>query len=133
MPIDASHVGRSYPPTAPHTVTSDEVAAFARALGAEPGPQAPPTFAMKLAAPAWQSLFDDAELGLALERTVHADQTFDIVRPLVPGDVATSSLRIERVRSRGAQDFVTVFVDVVVDGATACTSTSTFLCTREAS
>lgn len=132
MPIDASHVGRTYPPAPPHTVTRDEIDAFARALGAEPTEEAPLTFAMKLAAPAWASLFADAELGLALERTVHADQTFDVVRPIHAGDVATSALTIDKVRSRGNQDFVTVVVDVAVDGQTAVVSTSTFLCTREA-
>lgn len=132
MPIDSSHVGRGYPRTAPHLITREEIDAFAAALGAPTGGDAPVTFAMTLAATAWQQLFDDAELGLALERTVHVDQAFDVVRPLRVGDAATAQLRIDKVRSRATADMVGVVVDVAVDGKTVCTATSTFLCSREA-
>lgn len=43
---------------------------------------APPTFAIVIGAQAWDALFGDEELGLALMRTMHADQRFDWVRPL---------------------------------------------------
>lgn len=131
MPITAEHAGRAYPPTAPVTVTQAEIDAFARAVGAAPGAEAPPTFAMRIAAPAWRQLFADPELGLALERTMHADQGFELDRPFRAGDVVTGVLTIERVRSRGEADWVSVAVALQAGDERVATATSTFICTRE--
>src|SRR4051812_17157302 len=92
MPITAEHVGRSYPPTEPYEVSSAKIAEFATALGDDSaayrgdGAMAPPTFVAVIASTAWDAMFADPELDLALRRTVHADQRFAYERPLRAGD-----------------------------------------------
>jgi acyl dehydratase len=133
MPIAAAHVGRSYPPTEEYEVSAAKIDEFAAALGdanpayAGPAPIAPPTFVMVIAAAAWESLFGDDELELALHRVVHADQRFDYVRPLRTGDRVRATLSIDKVRVRGEADIIGVSVQVdTVDGELVCTASSTF-------
>ncbi len=142
MPITPDHVGRTYPPTAPYRVSRAKAAEFAGALGGREGgdgnraygaelPIAPPTFAMVIAAGAWQALFDDEELGLALQRTMHADQRFVWDRPLREGDDVVATLGISKVRTRGATDMVTIDVDMVTpQGEHLCRATSQLIHTR---
>ncbi|MDO5737404.1 MAG: MaoC family dehydratase N-terminal domain-containing protein [Propionibacteriaceae bacterium] len=137
MPISEEHAGRTYPPSAPYRVSAAKIAEFAAALGddnpayAGDDAIAPPTFAAVIAAQAWGAIFEDDELGLALHRTMHADQRFQFARPLRDGDDVVATLSIERVRTRGNLDMVTVVVDLVVDGSTACTARSTLMHTQE--
>lgn len=137
MPISPDDVGRDFPPGAPYVVSHAKIAEFARALGDEnpayygEHPIAPPTFAAIIAAQAWDALFDDPSLGLALNRTIHTDQQFDLRRPLVPGDEVVAQLGIERVRNRGPIDIVSIVVDLQVDGETVCEARSTLMHTRE--
>lgn len=137
MPITPEHVGRRYPAAPAYVVSRAKIAEFADALcddnpayrGDEP--VAPPTFAAVIAAQAWDALFGDEELGLALNRTMHADQTFTFRRPLRPGDAVIAQLSIEKVRNRGNLDMVTVLVDLAVDGETVCEARSTLMHTGE--
>ncbi len=116
-----------------------KIAEFATALGDlnpayfEPGqPIAPPTFAAVIAAQAWGAMFDDPDLGLALHRTIHADQRFDIVRPLRAGDDVVATLTIEKVRNRGNVDMVTIGVALAnADGEELGSATSQLFHTRE--
>lgn len=139
MAISEAHAGRRYPPTAPYEVSAAKIAEFATALGegdprhAGPEAVAPPTFAAVLAATAWQAMFDDPELGLALRRIVHGDQRFTFARPLRAGDRVQSVLTIDRVRSRGPADIVTATVEVTAAGGEqVCTATATFFHGHEA-
>lgn len=138
MPITSEHAGRRYPDATPYEVSRAKIAEFARALGdLNPAyfgerPIAPPTFAAVIAAQAWEALFGDQELDLALNRTVHADQAFTFHRPLAAGDVVTAQLTIEKVRNRGSLDMVTIRVDLIVDGEIACEARSTLMHTSEA-
>ncbi|HOC14102.1 MAG TPA: MaoC family dehydratase N-terminal domain-containing protein [Propionicimonas sp.] len=140
MPISEEHVGRSYPATAPYQVSRAKIAEFAAALGdaANPAyagtdPIAPPTFAVVLAAAAWDAMFDDPDLELSLSRTVHADQRFAWQRPLRAGDEVTATLRIEKVRARGPMAIITIAVDLATAaGEELCTATSTLMHTQEA-
>ena len=77
------------------------------------------------------ALFGDDELCLALNRTMHTDQTFTFRRPLRPDDAVVAELSIEKVRGRGALDMITVLVDLTVDGETVCEARSTLMHTRE--
>ena len=139
MPISADHVGRVYPATKPYRVSRAKIAEFATALGDtnpayfdDESPIAPPTFAAVIAAQAWGAMFDDPDLGLALRRTIHADQRFDIVRPLREGDDVVATLTIEKVRSRGKVDKVTIGVALsTVGGEPLGTATSQLIHTRE--
>ncbi len=134
MPISDTHVGTSYPATAPYEVTRGKIAEFAAALG-DPNPAyagadavAPPTFAAVLAAEAWGALFADPALDLQLKRTLHYDQTFAYARPLRAGDEVTATLTIDKVRRRGDTAFITVSVLLATPaGESLCTATSTLL------
>ncbi|MDQ7993688.1 MAG: MaoC family dehydratase N-terminal domain-containing protein [Propionicimonas sp.] len=140
MPISEAHVGRSYPATPPYRVSRAKIAEFATALGdgdnpayAGSSPIAPPTFAVLLSSAAWGALFDDAELGLALSRTMHGDQRFAWRRPLREGDEVTATLTIDQVRLRGALAIVTISVLLsTTSGEDVCTATSTLMHTAEA-
>ena len=131
MRISEAHVGRTYPPTEPYLVSQEKIAEFAAALGdgnpAYTGRDAvaPPTFAAVLSARAWESLFSDPELDVALRRTIHGDQKFAWERPLRVGDEVTAALSIGGVRQRGNSAIISVVVDLRVDGESVCTSTST--------
>ena len=136
MPITPEHVGRVYPPAPPYLVSHTKIAEFASAIGDDnpaylgDDPVAPPTFAAVIAAHAWEALFGDQELGLALNRTMHADQGFTFTRPLRPGDAVVAELSIEKVRNRGNLDIVTILVDLTVDGGSVCEARSTLMHTR---
>ena len=139
MAIDETHAGRSYPPTPPYEVSTAKIAEFARAVGdpnpayAGERPVAPPTFVAVIAALAWESMFADAELGLALHRIVHGDQRFVYERPLRAGDQVTATLTIEKVRVRGTADIISSSVLVqTLDGERVCTADATFFHSREA-
>lgn len=142
MPISTDHIGRSYPPSEPYTVSAAKIAEFAGALGGVDGGDqnaayrgddaiAPPTFAVVLAAHTWNDLFADPELGLALKRTMHGDQTFTHDRPLRVGDRVVAQLTIDKVRVRTPLEWITVRVDLTtVEGEHVCTATSTLLHTQ---
>lgn len=137
--ISEQHAGRVYPQTEPYEITAAKIAEFAAALGdtnpAYTGdrPIAPPTFAAVVASRAWQALWDDPDLGLALNRIVHADQRITQVRPLRAGDRVTAVLQIDKVRPRGAVDMINSSVRLLDDaGAEVCTAAAAFLHTREA-
>lgn len=138
MAISAAHAGRTYPPSDPYLVTATKVAEFATAVG-DPSPAytgedaiAPPTFAALVSATAWQHLFTDPELDLALRRIVHGDQRFAIERPLRVGDRITATLTIDKVRSRGGADIIYSTVRIeTVEGELVCTASATFFHNRE--
>jgi acyl dehydratase len=136
--ISDSHAGRSYPPTEPYEVTRAKIAEFAAALGDDnpayrgENPIAPPTFAAVIAGEAWQALWEDDELGLALHRIVHGDQRITHHRPLRAGDTVTATLTIDKVRVRGAVDMINSSVTLTTPpGEVVCTAASTFLHNRE--
>ncbi|CAA9375639.1 MAG: (3R)-hydroxyacyl-ACP dehydratase subunit HadA [uncultured Propionibacteriaceae bacterium] len=138
MAITEAHAGRSYPPTAPYVVSAAKIAEFAAAIKdlnpayAGPEPIAPPTFVVVISSAAWQAMFDDPDLDLALRRVVHADQRFDYRRPLRTGDTVTARLTINKVRARGAADIISSSVEVeTVAGELVCTASATFLHSHE--
>jgi len=135
--INVAHTGRRYPPTAPYPISAAKIAEFARALGDDnPHYQgenavAPPTFAAVVAAPAWQQMFDDPELDLALRQIVHGDQRFDYRAPLRAGDVVQATLTIDKVRIRAGSEIISSSVVIAgLEGTTRCTATATFVHSR---
>jgi acyl dehydratase len=139
MAISEEHVGRSYPPTAPYVVSAAKIAEFAAAIGddnpayAGSEPMAPPTFVAVISSAAWQAMFDDPELGLALRRIVHGDQRFEYRRALRAGDAVTAQLRIDKVRTRGTADIISSSVEVrTLDQELVCTASATFFHSHEA-
>lgn len=140
MAITEAHAGRRYPACDPYQVSAAKIAEFAAALGdGNPryrgdSPIAPPTFATVISAHAWDQLFGDPELELALDRVVHADQRFSFVRPLRAGDTVIAMLTIDKVRVRAGSELVSATVDISSTAAEPiCSSHATFLHSREAS
>ena len=137
MAISEAHVGRQYPPTPPYEVSAAKVAEFARALGEGHSRHfgadavAPPTFAAVLTGSAWQSMFDDPELGLALRRVIHGDQRFEFTRLLKVGDRVQATLTIDKVRVRAGTEIISSSVVIAgVDGTERCTASATFVHAR---
>lgn len=139
MAIDETHAGRSYPPTEPYEVSTAKITEFAAAISDDhpayrgEAAVAPPTFVAVISAAAWQSMFDDPELGLALRRIVHGDQRFAYERPLRAGDRVTAALTIDKIRVRGTADIISSSVRVVdAAGKLVCLASATFFHSREA-
>lgn len=128
-------MGRTYPPTAPYQVSQAKITEFAVAIGdgdnpayQGPGAIAPPTFAAVLSAAAWNAIFTDPDLDLALSRTVHVDQRFEFIRPLRPGDDVRAQLTIDNVRARGSMALITFSVKLTTtDGEDVAVATSTLM------
>lgn len=115
-------VDRAFPPTTPYLVGREKVREFARAVFAT-DPQhtdpeaaralgyadvvAPPTFAMVIQDATLQQLLTEPDSGIALERTVHAEQRFRYTRPIVAGDELTAQLRVTGIRAFGKGAMVT--------------------------
>jgi acyl dehydratase len=131
MPLDASFVGRTYPPTTPYLVGREKIREFADAIGApdpayrdpeaaralgHPDVIAPPTFPVLVTMAAGEQLIADPGLGVDYSRVVHADQRFAYTRPVRAGDRLTCVCVLEEVTSRGGHDFLTTRTEVTADG-----------------
>jgi acyl dehydratase len=139
MAITPAHAGRRYPPTDAYAVSAAKIAEFADALG-DPSPayrgdapMAPPTFVAVVSSAAWERMWDDPELDLALSRVVHGDQRFRFRRPLRVGDVITATLTIDKVRVRASSEIISTSVLVATTtDEEICTATATFFHSRVA-
>ncbi len=135
--ITEAHAGRRYPATAPYAISAAKIAEFAAALGEDnqhyrgEDAVAPPTFAVVVAAAAWQQMFDDPELELALSHIVHGDQRFSYAAPLRAGEVVSATLTIDKVRVRAGSEIISCSVVISgAEGADRCTAAATFLHSR---
>ena len=119
MGVDASLVGRTFPPTDPYLVTDERVAEFAAATGGEyAGGPAPVTFPIVVAFRAMRALMDDESVGIALHRVVHGEQRFTYTRPVVPGDLLHASLTVDSLRTLGGADVIGTRTEILdADGA----------------
>lgn len=136
-------VGRQFEPTEPYLVGREKVREFARAVFAT-DPQhtdpaaaqalgyadvvAPPTFAMVIQDFTLQQLLAEPDSGIALERTIHAEQRFAYSRPIVAGDELTGVLAVTAVRTVGKAAMVTSEAKISdASGAHVVTATSVLL------
>ena len=101
-----SVAGRTYPAVT-FEIDAERVAAFARAIGADPTAGVPPTFAAvySLGATAPQ-LFDDAEAAIDFAKLLHAEQEFEWSRHPEPGETVSSQGRIASDINRRGIRFV---------------------------
>jgi MaoC dehydratase-like protein len=99
--------GKTYPPVT-SVVEPDRVAAFARAIGADPADGVPPTYAAvySLGATAPQ-LFGDPEAAVDFAKLLHADQEFAWERHPKSGETVTSQGRVVSDISRRGMRFLT--------------------------
>ena len=115
--------GRAYEPV-DFTIDAAHAAAFARAIGADPGAGIPPTYAavyaLGLTAP---QLFGDPEAGVDVGRLVHAEQEFRWERHPRAGERVQAQGRVTNDLERKGARFVTLET-VVVDGTGAPLVTS---------
>ena len=120
--------GRTYPPVT-FEIDADRVAAFAKAIGADPAAGVPPTFAAvySLGATAPQ-LFGDPEAAVDFARLLHAEQEFTWERHPRPGETVTSRGHVVSDVSRRGMRFVTLETDTTdYAGEPLCRSKALFV------
>ena len=133
--IDASVVGREYPP---YTVEVEKghIASFAEAIGdASPAFQpvagdalvAPPTFVTAFRSGEFTILQD---LEVDLRKLLHGEQQYEYRRRVRPGDVLTCTPRIDAVKSKetkkGSMVFLTTELSMTdASGEVVCVARST--------
>ena len=120
--------GKTYPPVT-SVIEPERVAAYARAIGADPAAGVPPTFAavysLGLTA---QQLFSDPEAAVDFARLLHADQEFQWERHPTPGESVTSQGRVVSDISRRGMRFLTFeSATTAEDGAGVCRSRALFV------
>jgi hypothetical protein len=102
----AGVAGRTYPPVT-FQIQPERVAAFARAIGADPEAGVPPTFAavysLGMTAP---QLFGDPDAAVDFGRLLHAEQEFTWTRHPRPGESVSSQARVASDVSRRGMRFV---------------------------
>ncbi len=130
MPVDQSLVGREFPPTSQRTVTPDEVAAFASALGCgtdDPvGDSVPPTYPIVLAFDAMNAFLAAEQIDLF--RIIHGEQRFAYERPIRIGDVLTATLTVASLRQIGGADIIGTSSAILdADGSLVCTAKATLV------
>ena len=143
MSVDATQIGKVYPPTAPYEVGREKIREFADAIN-DPNPVyrdpaaarelgypdviAPPTFAITLTLRAGHQVVSDPDVGIDYSRVVHGEQRFVHTRPIAPGDVLQVVVAIEDIRSAAGNDIVSTRADVTtVDGEHVVTAHSTIV------
>lgn len=143
MPVNPELLGREFPPTQPYLVGREKVREFARAVFAD-APEhvdpeaarslgyadvvAPPTFAMVIQDLTLQQLLAEPDSGIALERTIHAKQSFRWTRPIVSGDELTGRMTVTGLRAMGAGAMVTSETEITDgEGGHVVTASSVLL------
>jgi len=128
MPVDTTLVGRTFPRTAPYTVTEERVRAFAEATGGTyaAGEPVPATFPIVLAFGAMNAFLD--EVGVELSRIVHGEQRFAYERSIVPGDELAAALTVASLRQIGGNDIIGTVSELTdATGSVVCTATATLV------
>jgi acyl dehydratase len=139
--VDLSRVGAVLTGTAPYVVSRAKIAEFADAVGAtsplhtDPDAAraagytdvvAPPTFAVLIAQRAESEYIADPASGIDFSRVVHANEGFTHHRPLVAGDVVTTTVHVDSLTERAGITMVSTRTEIVDDdGAPVVSVTST--------
>ena len=144
MPLNRAFIGREYPASATYEVGREHVRRFAEAIGdldpAYLDPEAakalghrdvvaPPTFLTVLAYRfASEGPIVDPELGLNYALVVHGEQSFELHRPVVAGDVLTTVNRIDEIKDAGRNELILTVMEVSdPDGKPVATLRSTIV------
>ena len=146
MPVNVDAVGRSYGPHEPYEVTRVKIREFAEAVDARSFAHisvdaarvegyedvvAPTTFAVLIAQKAEFHVVVDPEVGVDFTRVVHADERFTHYRPIVAGDVISTTVHIDSIAQRAGISMVTTRAELEdADGNPVATVLST-LAVRE--
>jgi len=131
MPLNQEFVGRIYPPAEAYAVGREKVREFATAIGEEnpifhsvaaaqqlgySDVIAPPTFGFVLSNRATDAVLFDPDLGLDYSKVVHGEQRFSYARPIVAGDVLTTQVSIDSIRSAAGNDLISVRAEISTEG-----------------
>ncbi len=144
MPVNRDRIGREYPASGTYEVGREHVRRFAEAIGdlhpayldpaaaralGHPDVIAPPTFLTVLNFRfAGDGPVADPGLGLDYSLVVHGEQSFELHRPVVVGDVLTSVQRIEDIRDAGRNELISTVTEVTAaDGSAVATLRSTLV------
>jgi N-terminal half of MaoC dehydratase len=124
----ANVAGRTYPEV-PFTIEPERVAAFARAIGADPAAGVPPTFAsvyaLGVTAP---QLFGDPEAAVDFAKLLHAEQEFEWERHPRAGETVVSQGRVASDVSRRGMRLVSFETDTKgAGGEPICRSRALFV------
>jgi len=146
--VDSSRVGAVFTGTSPYAVARAKIVEFADAVGAEsalhrdpeaavaagyPDVVAPPTFAVVIAQRAEAEYISDPASGIDFSRVVHANEGFSYERPLVAGDVVSTTVHVDDLTERAGITMVTTRTEIADDGgALVATVTSTLAVRGEA-
>lgn len=129
MALNAALEGRTYTTPEPSRVTSEQIAAFAAAVGstdplAVAGQHATATFAIRYAQAAEALFMRDEEAGVDFSRLVHGEESFTHHAPIVPGDELLATTKVARVRAAGGHTMVTLETAVATTSGQARASTT---------
>ena len=120
--MDPAAEGTTYP-AVPFVVDASRVAAFRALFGINEG--VPPTFVTAAEFAALPQIVADRQLDLDFSRVVHGSQTYAFRRALHEGEELAVRARIESIRIRGGNGFVTIAMDLEdADGVVVCTARS---------
>jgi len=123
MALEASLVGRTYPPSRVYEVSREKIREFADAIGdtspvyrdpdaakahGYPDVIAPPTFPIVFSLDAALAAAADPEVGIDYARVVHGEQKFSYSRPLRPGDRLVTTVEIIAARTMAGSDMLTL-------------------------
>lgn len=113
----------------PFTIEPERVAAFARAIGADPAAGVPPTFAavyaLGVTAP---QLFGDPEAAVDFAKLLHAEQEFEWERHPRAGETVVSQGHVASDLSRRGMRFVSFETDTKgAGGEPICRSRALFV------
>ena len=128
MAIDRGFIGREYPAPETYEVGREHVRQFAEAIGdlnpayldpeaaralGHPDVVAPPTFLTVLNFRFVSSgPIADPALGLDYSRVVHGEQSFELHRPVVAGDVLRSVQRVDDIKDAGRNEVIATVTEV---------------------
>ena len=140
MPLNRAFIGRSFPAAGTFEVSREHIRRFADAIG-DPNPIyrdpeaakaaghpdviAPPTFltTVGLSLPDGNGPISHPELGLDFGQVVHGEQRYVHHRPVRPGDVLTSTVTIDDIRSVGRNEIMSMRIEIrTTEGETVCTA-----------
>jgi acyl dehydratase len=129
MAVDASLLGRTFPPTEPYVVSREKILEFAKATGSTyDGGAAPATFPIVVAFGAMNALMEDPSVGISLHRVVHGEQRFTYTRPVVAGDRLTATLTVDTLRQIGGADIIGTRSEITdAEGKPVCTAFATLV------
>ena len=146
MAVNRAYIGREYPASATFEVGREHIRRFAEAIGdlhpayldpeaaralGHPDVIAPPTFLTVLNFRfAEDGPVADPGLGLDYSLVVHGEQTFELHRPVVAGDVLSSVQRIDEIRDAGRNELITTVTEVSAAGGTAVATLRSTLVSR---